>query len=221
MGSDRWKSNTRVWIMVGLVREMGTGDGSMGFRTGLYRARSCPTGWIWWLGMETTRIWLRDCAGGSEGKLHGAAEASASGMDYAGVDGRGNGWMPAVASSVDGGHGRSRELILNSLIVKIVLNLSRIFCLALMGLRGFRICKLLRLRVCQLYGSRKVRFHELPEFDEAKRSCRRRLAGHNERRRKSSSESQGEGSSRCMLVDQGGKVPISLPGNQNYKHFLK
>ncbi|KAL3643449.1 single stranded nucleic acid binding protein [Castilleja foliolosa] len=29
------------------------------------------------------------------------------------------------------------------------------------------------------------RFHGLSEFDEAKRSCRRRLAGHNERRRKS------------------------------------
>ncbi|XVF25775.1 hypothetical protein REPUB_Repub13aG0242600 [Reevesia pubescens] len=38
------------------------------------------------------------------------------------------------------------------------------------------------------------RFHELSEFDEAKRSCRRRLAGHNERRRKSSSEYHGDGS---------------------------
>ncbi|EYU39920.1 hypothetical protein ABFS82_10G170400 [Erythranthe guttata] len=28
------------------------------------------------------------------------------------------------------------------------------------------------------------RFHQLPEFDQDKRSCRRRLAGHNERRRK-------------------------------------
>lgn len=28
------------------------------------------------------------------------------------------------------------------------------------------------------------RFHVLTEFDEEKRSCRRRLAGHNERRRK-------------------------------------
>ncbi|EFJ14320.1 hypothetical protein SELMODRAFT_28598, partial [Selaginella moellendorffii] len=28
------------------------------------------------------------------------------------------------------------------------------------------------------------RFHLLPEFDEGKRSCRRRLQGHNERRRK-------------------------------------
>ncbi|MQL78980.1 hypothetical protein Taro_011415 [Colocasia esculenta] len=33
------------------------------------------------------------------------------------------------------------------------------------------------------------RFHVITEFDESKRSCRRRLAGHNERRRKSSAES--------------------------------
>jgi len=32
-------------------------------------------------------------------------------------------------------------------------------------------------------------FHVLEEFDEAKRSCRRRLAGHNERRRKTPSDS--------------------------------
>lgn len=32
------------------------------------------------------------------------------------------------------------------------------------------------------------RFHELSEFDESKRSCRRRLAGHNQRRRKISSD---------------------------------
>lgn len=39
------------------------------------------------------------------------------------------------------------------------------------------------------------RFHDISEFDEAKRSCRRRLAGHNERRRKSSSDFPGEGGS--------------------------
>ncbi|CAN4117452.1 unnamed protein product [Withania somnifera] len=39
------------------------------------------------------------------------------------------------------------------------------------------------------------RFHQLAEFDDAKRSCRRRLAGHNERRRKSPHDSPGEGSS--------------------------
>ncbi|KAJ0966198.1 hypothetical protein J5N97_027336 [Dioscorea zingiberensis] len=63
------------------------------------------------------------------------------------------------------------------------------------------------------------RFHELVEFDDTKRSCRRRLAGHNERRRKTTSESQGEGSSRCRHSDQGGSIPISIPGNPTYKHF--
>ncbi|KAG1354443.1 squamosa promoter-binding-like protein 7 [Cocos nucifera] len=33
------------------------------------------------------------------------------------------------------------------------------------------------------------RFHVISEFDDSKRSCRRRLAGHNERRRKSTSDS--------------------------------
>ncbi|GMP42797.1 hypothetical protein CsSME_00012410 [Camellia sinensis var. sinensis] len=33
------------------------------------------------------------------------------------------------------------------------------------------------------------RFHEVSEFDDSKRSCRRRLAGHNERRRKGSHDS--------------------------------
>ncbi|XP_057959852.1 squamosa promoter-binding protein 1-like [Malania oleifera] len=62
----------------------------------------------------------------------------------------------------------------------------------------------LRQRFCQQCS----RFHELSEFDEAKRSCRRRLAGHNERRRKISSESQGE-RSRVQ----------SLPENSTCKHF--
>jgi hypothetical protein len=40
--------------------------------------------------------------------------------------------------------------------------------------------KLVPLIICLHYR----RFHQLPEFDNGKRSCRRRLAGHNERRRK-------------------------------------
>ncbi|MCL7039065.1 hypothetical protein MKW94_027225 [Papaver nudicaule] len=40
------------------------------------------------------------------------------------------------------------------------------------------------------------RFHEVSEFDETKRSCRKRLAGHNERRRNKPSESHGEASSQ-------------------------
>ncbi|XP_043688990.1 squamosa promoter-binding-like protein 3 [Telopea speciosissima] len=77
----------------------------------------------------------------------------------------------------------------------------------------------LRQRFCQQCS----RFHELSEFDEAKRSCRRRLAGHNERRRKNSTDSQGEGSSRkenhCRQADQSGRIPITLQGNASYKHF--
>ncbi|KAH9326070.1 hypothetical protein KI387_006248, partial [Taxus chinensis] len=34
-------------------------------------------------------------------------------------------------------------------------------------------------------------FHPLEEFDEGKRSCRRRLAGHNKRRRKAQPEENG------------------------------
>lgn len=40
------------------------------------------------------------------------------------------------------------------------------------------------------------RFHPLSEFDEGKRSCRRRLAGHNRRRRKTQPE---DVTSRLML----------------------
>ncbi|MQM09880.1 hypothetical protein Taro_042760 [Colocasia esculenta] len=74
----------------------------------------------------------------------------------------------------------------------------------------------LRQRFCQQCS----RFHELSEFDEAKRSCRRRLAGHNERRRKSSSESQGEGSDGCRQVDQSGRAQMTtLSRSSAYKHF--
>lgn len=39
------------------------------------------------------------------------------------------------------------------------------------------------------------RFHVLQEFDEGKRSCRRRLAGHNKRRRKTHPENVVSGTS--------------------------
>eukprot|EP00252_Welwitschia_mirabilis_P025437 TRINITY_DN7929_c0_g1_i2.p1 TRINITY_DN7929_c0_g1~~TRINITY_DN7929_c0_g1_i2.p1 ORF type:complete len:195 (+),score=23.65 TRINITY_DN7929_c0_g1_i2:82-585(+) len=42
------------------------------------------------------------------------------------------------------------------------------------------------LGVQQRFCQQCSRFHVLGEFDEAKRSCRRRLQGHNERRRKTS-----------------------------------
>ncbi|CAN4103306.1 unnamed protein product [Withania somnifera] len=95
----------------------------------------------------------------------------------------------------------------------------------------------LRQRFCQQCS----RFHELTEFDESKRSCRRRLAGHNERRRKSMSLSSSadqshnntaEGSSRkgtmtlntdmnmmCGQVDDRGRIHISIQENSTYKNF--
>ncbi|PRQ31201.1 putative transcription factor SBP family [Rosa chinensis] len=83
-----------------------------------------------------------------------------------------------------------------------------------------------RQRFCQQCS----RFHELAEFDEAKRSCRRRLAGHNERRRKSSGEPYGEGSSRRGISHQYRSestqattkyhMTSPAPGNTaNSKHF--
>lgn len=86
----------------------------------------------------------------------------------------------------------------------------------------------IRQRFCQQCS----RFHELSEFDETKRSCRRRLAGHNERRRKNSAESHAEGSSRkgiggnhqlkdlvCGQVDDRGRIKITIHENSTYKHF--
>nr|GMC72559.1 squamosa promoter-binding protein 20 [Ipomoea batatas] len=74
-------------------------------------------------------------------------------------------------------------------------------------------------------------FHEVSEFDEAKRSCRRRLAGHNERRRKASCENRGggEGSSRRRVEAPlkeskqcsrgGGQLIISAAGTSSYENF--
>ncbi|KAM0932372.1 putative transcription factor SBP family [Dioscorea sansibarensis] len=57
------------------------------------------------------------------------------------------------------------------------------------------------------------RFHQLPEFDQGKRSCRRRLAGHNERRRK-----PPPGSLSSSRV---GRFSSSFPENNNrYRGYM-
>ncbi|XP_022775485.1 squamosa promoter-binding protein 2-like [Durio zibethinus] len=53
---------------------------------------------------------------------------------------------------------------------------------------AFVLVKGIRQRFCQQCS----RFHEISEFDGAKRSCRDRLAGHNERRRKVHPDQQAE-----------------------------
>ncbi|KAK9725707.1 hypothetical protein RND81_05G163800 [Saponaria officinalis] len=56
------------------------------------------------------------------------------------------------------------------------------------------------------------RFHQLAEFDQGKRSCRRRLAGHNERRRKPPSGS--------LLSSRLGRLSSSLFGDSTTKSGL-
>lgn len=91
----------------------------------------------------------------------------------------------------------------------------------------------IRQRFCQQCS----RFHEVSEFDEAKRSCRRRLAGHNERRRKNpADQAEGSASSRnkgsgnaaasaqmkdmvCGQVDDRGRIQMTVQENASYKHF--
>ncbi|KAJ0970553.1 hypothetical protein J5N97_018512 [Dioscorea zingiberensis] len=53
------------------------------------------------------------------------------------------------------------------------------------------------------------RFHSVSEFDDSKRSCRRRLAGHNERRRKSTQDSIVRSSSLESTIMGGGIRQIS------------
>ncbi|GER53310.1 squamosa promoter-binding protein [Striga asiatica] len=70
----------------------------------------------------------------------------------------------------------------------------------------------IRQRFCQQCS----RFHELSEFDEAKRSCRRRLAGHNERRRKNFSDNSNisqanEGSPASYgQIDDRGRIQFTV-----------
>ncbi|PON43215.1 SBP-box transcription factor [Parasponia andersonii] len=63
--------------------------------------------------------------------------------------------------------------------------------------------------VMQRFCQQCSRFHALQEFDEGKRSCRRRLAGHNKRRRKTNPETVVNGTS--LTEDQtSGYLLISL-----------
>ncbi|CAK7347830.1 unnamed protein product [Dovyalis caffra] len=60
--------------------------------------------------------------------------------------------------------------------------------------------KVIVLGLEQRFCQQCSRFHVVSEFDDAKRSCRRRLAGHNERRRKSSQDSVSRNSSQDKLI---------------------
>ncbi|CAI9262991.1 unnamed protein product [Lactuca saligna] len=62
------------------------------------------------------------------------------------------------------------------------------------------------------------RFHELSEFDDAKRSCRRRLAGHNERRRKNSMEFKGTGKELVCVQSDDRRFQMVIQENQTYNN---
>lgn len=59
------------------------------------------------------------------------------------------------------------------------------------------------------------RFHLLSEFDNGKRSCRKRLADHNRRRRKSQQQQQVSSSQdlSCNNKSQNDVAPNSSPHN--------
>ena len=66
------------------------------------------------------------------------------------------------------------------------------------------------LLLCSLMLVHFLRFHPLLEFDEGKRSCRRRLAGHNRRRRKTQPEDTTSTVLHCVDGNKtvGGNVDI-------------
>ncbi|KAK4414636.1 Squamosa promoter-binding-like protein 7 [Sesamum alatum] len=73
--------------------------------------------------------------------------------------------------------------------------------------------KVVVLGIEQRFCQQCSRFHAVGEFDESKRSCRRRLAGHNERRRKSSQEPHS-------LAKKHYSQDIKVMGAGRHAHFL-
>ncbi|KAL6569334.1 hypothetical protein OROMI_013848 [Orobanche minor] len=59
------------------------------------------------------------------------------------------------------------------------------------------------------------RFHAVSEFDESKRSCRRRLAGHNERRRKGSQEQHSLPKTHTQDINM-----MHVTGTGRHQHFM-
>ncbi|CAN1236330.1 Squamosa promoter-binding-like protein 12 [Linum grandiflorum] len=80
--------------------------------------------------------------------------------------------------------------------------------------------KALVANVMQRFCQQCSRFHVLQEFDEGKRSCRRRLAGHNKRRRKTNPE-PGSNSNTVNEDQTGGYLLISLLRTLSNMHSSK
>ncbi|PIN21922.1 hypothetical protein CDL12_05376 [Handroanthus impetiginosus] len=76
--------------------------------------------------------------------------------------------------------------------------------------------KVVVLGIEQRFCQQCSRFHGVGEFDESKRSCRRRLAGHNERRRKSSQDQH----SFSRKPHQDIKMAAAVAAGGRHPHFL-
>ncbi|XP_039069193.1 squamosa promoter-binding-like protein 7 [Hibiscus syriacus] len=63
------------------------------------------------------------------------------------------------------------------------------------------------------------RFHVVSEFDDSKRSCRRKLAGHNERRRKTAHDSSSKNSAQDNKL-MTGRFPYHLSSSNGRAHSL-
>ncbi|KAK9990026.1 hypothetical protein SO802_025011 [Lithocarpus litseifolius] len=82
----------------------------------------------------------------------------------------------------------------------------------------------IRQRFCQQCS----KFHEISQFDDSKKSCREKLAGHNERRRKTYADLQAENKQKRPTSIMGGSLlkamrysnydEKSIPGSPNMKH---
>ncbi|KAL3603157.1 hypothetical protein D5086_004016 [Populus alba] len=80
--------------------------------------------------------------------------------------------------------------------------------------RRHKVCEVHSKATKALVGKQMQRFHPLTEFDEGKRSCRRRLAGHNRRRRKTQPE---DVTSRLLLP---GNRDMNNNGNLDIVNLL-
>ncbi|WRX08281.1 SBP domain - like 3 [Theobroma cacao] len=78
---------------------------------------------------------------------------------------------------------------------------------------AFVSVKGIRQRFCQQCS----RFHEISEFDGTKRSCRDRLAGHNERRRKVQSDQQAEDVERSPASEMNTSM-VKMQAARHPKH---
>ncbi|OVA19552.1 Transcription factor [Macleaya cordata] len=81
----------------------------------------------------------------------------------------------------------------------------------------------------QRYCQQCSRFHDISQFDDTKRSCRKRLAGHNQRRRKINSDLQAQEDAEPAVSDMNDRswgsrghperMAMTVRAKPSFKHF--